>query len=118
MSEKVTRMPRMKVPFRRILLLLALLLFFSGLILLSVYLKDVATYQKAVKDTVFSGVEIAGISCLLYGLYLIMLVMKTVITKKTGFFFEGKMSNTLMDERYQANRIKAEAKANKIAHKL
>ncbi|MDE7019093.1 MAG: FMN-binding protein [Lachnospiraceae bacterium] len=51
----------MKVPFRRILLLLALLLFFSGLILLSVYLKDVATYQKAVKDTVFSGVEIADV---------------------------------------------------------
>ena len=61
MSEKVTRMPRMKVPFRRVLLLWALLLFFSGLILLSVYLKDVATYQKAVKDTVFSGVEIAGV---------------------------------------------------------
>lgn len=32
-----------------------------------------------------------------------------------GFFFEGKMSNTLMDERYQENRMRAEAKANKIA---
>ena len=32
-----------------------------------------------------------------------------------GFFYEGKMSNTFMDERYRENRARAQAKANKIA---
>lgn len=31
-----------------------------------------------------------------------------------GFFYEGKMSNTFMDERYKENRIKAHMTANKI----
>lgn len=32
-----------------------------------------------------------------------------------GFFYEGKMSNTFMDERYKENKIKAHMTANKIA---
>lgn len=32
-----------------------------------------------------------------------------------GFYYEGKMSNTLIDERFRANSYKAEAIANKIA---
>lgn len=32
-----------------------------------------------------------------------------------GFFYEGKMSNTFMDERYKENKIKAHIIANKIA---
>ena len=32
-----------------------------------------------------------------------------------GFFYEGKMSNTLIDERYKENRIKAQMAADKIA---
>lgn len=32
-----------------------------------------------------------------------------------GFFYEGKMSDTLMDERYRENRIKAQATADKTA---
>ncbi len=31
------------------------------------------------------------------------------------FFYEGKMSNTLMDERYKENKIKAHLQANQIA---
>lgn len=31
-----------------------------------------------------------------------------------GFFFEGKMSNTLMDERYVENRMKAQLQAYRI----
>ena len=31
-----------------------------------------------------------------------------------GFFFEGKMSNTLMDERYKENAVRAELKALRI----
>lgn len=31
-----------------------------------------------------------------------------------GFFYEGKMSNTFMDERYKENKIKAHMTANKI----
>ena len=30
-----------------------------------------------------------------------------------GFFYEGKMSNTLIDERYKENKIKAQSAANK-----
>ncbi len=32
-----------------------------------------------------------------------------------GFFYEGKMSNTLMDERYMENRIRAELTAHRVA---
>ena len=32
-----------------------------------------------------------------------------------GFFYEGKMSDTFMDERYQENKLKAQFTANKIA---
>lgn len=32
-----------------------------------------------------------------------------------GFFYEGKMSNTFMDERYRENSLKAHLTANKIA---
>lgn len=32
-----------------------------------------------------------------------------------GFFYEGKMSDTFMDERYSENRMRASAAANKIA---
>lgn len=32
-----------------------------------------------------------------------------------GFFYEGKMSNTFMDERYKANKMKAHMIANKTA---
>lgn len=32
-----------------------------------------------------------------------------------GFYYEGKMSNTLMDERFQVNKYRAEAVANKAS---
>lgn len=32
-----------------------------------------------------------------------------------GFFYEGKLSDTLMDERYQENKLKANYSANKTA---
>ena len=35
-----------------------------------------------------------------------------------GFFFEGKMSNTLMDERYVENRMKAQLQAYRIGFSL
>lgn len=35
-----------------------------------------------------------------------------------GFFYEGKMSNTFMDERYRENAWKAQATANKIASSI
>ena len=35
-----------------------------------------------------------------------------------GFFYEGKMSNTLMDERYEENKQKASARADALALRL
>ena len=35
-----------------------------------------------------------------------------------GFFFEGKMSNTLMDERYVENRMKAQLQAYRIGFSI
>ena len=32
-----------------------------------------------------------------------------------GFFYEGKLSNTLMDERYRENQRKAQSAANRTA---
>ena len=48
----------MKLSRKRILLLLAVLLFLAGLILAAVYLKSVADYKKAVKETTFHDVDI------------------------------------------------------------
>ena len=36
----------------------------------------------------------------------------------SGFFFEGKMSNTLMDERYVENRMKAQLQAYRIGFSI
>lgn len=35
-----------------------------------------------------------------------------------GFFYEGKMSETFIDERYRENQLKAQAAANKIASSI
>lgn len=35
-----------------------------------------------------------------------------------GFFFEGKMANTLMDERYMENRTKAQLQAYRIGFSI
>ena len=35
-----------------------------------------------------------------------------------GFFFEGKMSNTLMDERYRENVVRAELKAHRVGFSI
>lgn len=35
-----------------------------------------------------------------------------------GFFYEGKMSDTFMDERYRENELRAQAKANQIASSI
>ncbi len=48
----------MKLSRKRILLLLAVLLFLAGLILAAVYLKSVADYKKVVKETTFHDVDI------------------------------------------------------------
>lgn len=43
---------------KRILLLIALVVFLIGLIYTAVYLKSVTDYKKAVKETTFSGIDI------------------------------------------------------------
>lgn len=35
-----------------------------------------------------------------------------------GFFYEGKLSNTLMDERYRENRARASLAAGRVAHTI
>lgn len=51
----------MKLSRKRIFLYTALFLFLIGLILTATYLKSVADYKKAVKETTFSGVDISNI---------------------------------------------------------
>ena len=51
----------MKLSRKRIFLSAAAVLFFSGLIFAAVYLKSVADYKRAVKETAFSGIDISNI---------------------------------------------------------
>ncbi len=49
----------MKLSPKRILLSIAVLLFLIGMIVTAVYLKSVADYKRAVKQTPFSGIDIS-----------------------------------------------------------
>lgn len=51
----------MKLSRKRILVYAAVLFLLAGLIYMAVYLKSVADYKRAVKETTFSGIEISAI---------------------------------------------------------
>ena len=51
----------MKLSRKRILLFTAILLFLIGLIFTAAYLKSVADYKKAVKETIFSNLDISDV---------------------------------------------------------
>ena len=51
----------MKLFQKRILLFFAIFLFLTSLIFAATYLKSVADYKKAVKETTFSGISISNI---------------------------------------------------------
>ncbi|MBD5514547.1 MAG: FMN-binding protein [Lachnospiraceae bacterium] len=51
----------MKLSHKRILLFTAIFLSLIGLILTAIYLKSVADYKKAVKETTFSNIDISDI---------------------------------------------------------
>ncbi len=51
----------MKLSRKRILLLITILLFLIVFIITAVYLKSVADYKKAIKDTTFSNIDISNI---------------------------------------------------------
>lgn len=52
----------MKLSRKRILSFVAILLFLIGLIFTAVYLKNVADYKKAVKETMFSNLDISNVA--------------------------------------------------------
>ena len=51
----------MKISRKRILLFVVIFLFLIGLIFTAVYLKSVADYKKAVRETVFSDINISNV---------------------------------------------------------
>lgn len=51
----------MKLSRKRIILFTAILLFLIGLIFTAAYLKSVADYKKAVKETIFSNLDISDV---------------------------------------------------------
>ena len=51
----------MKLSRKRILLFTAILLFLIGLTFMAVYLKSVADYKRAVKETTFSNLDISNV---------------------------------------------------------
>ena len=51
----------MKLSRKRILSFTAILLFLIGLIFMAVYLKSVADYKRAVKETTFSNLDISNV---------------------------------------------------------
>lgn len=52
----------MKLSRKRILSFVAILLFLIGLVFTAVYLKNVADYKKAVKETMFSNLDISNVA--------------------------------------------------------
>lgn len=55
-------MPKIKLSRKRILLFAIISIFLIGLIFTAVYLKSVADYKKAVKETAFSSINISDVS--------------------------------------------------------
>lgn len=77
----------MKLSRKSILLFTAILLFLIGLILTAAYLKNVADYKTAVKETIFSCIDISNIPDGIYvGEYDVdFIYAKVEVTVQNGF---------------------------------
>lgn len=101
-----------------------------------VYPMDFGSYQFQIKDV---PMILALILVLLYVAYLVVsLIVSGLVVKREskrtgrtrkispkfgylgffGFFYEGKMSNVLADERFRKNRREAELKALRVGYRL
>lgn len=101
-----------------------------------VYPMDFGSYQFQIKDV---PMILALILALLYVIYLVVsLIISEMVVKRDGrktgrtrkispkfgylgffgFFYEGKMSNILTDERFRKNRREAELKSLRVGYRL
>lgn len=111
----------MKLSRKRILLYTALFLFLIGLIFTATYLKSVADYKKAVKETTISGVDISNIPDGVYiGEYDVNFIyVKVEVTVQNGEVAKidilehkngrGKPAETVTDRIIEEQRIDVDA---------
>lgn len=101
----------MKVFKKKILLSLILLLFLGGLIWGILYLKDVADYKQAVKETAFEEINISHVSD---GVYVGEYDVNFIYAKVEVTVENGKITNINILERRQERGKAAESITDKI----
>ena len=111
----------MKLFQKRILLFFAIFLFLTSLIFAATYLKSVADYKKAVKETTFSGISISNIPDGIYiGEYdvdFIYAKVEVTVQNRTITGIEllehkngrGKPAETIIDRIIEKQRINVDA---------
>ena len=111
----------MKLFQKGILLFFAIFLFLTSLIFAATYLKSVADYKKAVKETTFSGISISNIPDGIYiGEYdvdFIYAKVKVTVQNRTITGIEllehkngrGKPAETIIDRIIEKQRINVDA---------
>ena len=111
----------MKLFQKRTLLFFAIFLFLTSLIFAATYLKSVADYKKAVKETTFSGISISNIPDGIYmGEYdvdFIYAKVKVTIQNRTITGIEllehkngrGKPAETIIDRIIEKQKINVDA---------
>ncbi len=98
MREKFTK--------RRIIMCIAIFLFLIGLLCTAVYLKSVADYKKAVKETIIGSVDLSAISD---GVYVGEYDVNFIYAKVEVTVRNGEMTDIIMLEHKQERGRAAEA---------
>ena len=98
MREKITK--------RRIIMCIAIFLFLIGLLCTAVYLKSVADYKKAVKETVIGSVDLSAIPD---GVYVGEYDVNFIYAKVEETVRNGEMTDIIMLEHKQERGKAAEA---------
>ncbi len=98
MREKITK--------RRIIMCIAIFLFLIGLLCTAVYLKSVADYKKAVKETVIGSVDLSAIPD---GVYVGEYDVNFIYAKVEVTVRNGEMTDIIMLEHKQERGKAAEA---------
>lgn len=101
----------MKIPKKKIILFIIMLLLLVGLVLGIIYLKNVVDYKRAVKETTFEEINISDISD---GIYIGEYDVNFIYAKVEVTVQNGEITNiNILEHRHERGKT-AEAITNKI----
>ena len=101
----------MKIPKKKIILFIIMLLLLVGLVLGIIYLKNVVDYKRAVKETTFEEINISNISD---GIYIGEYDVNFIYAKVEVTVQNGEITNiNILEHRHERGKT-AEAITNKI----